>query len=109
MRCVDVDILVSAHRPQAPDGNRAWLDDARASEEPLGVSSLVLSGFVRIVTHPRIFRDPSPLASALDFAEALQTAPRALTVAPGPRHSVIFMGLCRSADAWGNLVSDAYL
>ncbi len=111
MRCVDVNVLVYAHRPESPDHHdyRAWLDDARTGDEPLGVSDLVLSGFLRIVTHPRVFRDPSPLDTALDFAEALRTAPSALTVAPGSRHWAIFARLCRSADARGNLVPDAYL
>lgn len=111
MRCVDVNVLVYAHRPEAPDHDRyrAWLDDARTGEEPLGISNLVLSGFLRIVTHPRVFRDPSPLNTALDFADALRTAPSALALAPGPRHWGIFTRLCRSADARGNLVPDAYL
>ena len=111
MRCVDVNVLVYAHRPESADHAlyHAWLDRARTDEEPLGVSDLVLAGFLRIVTHPRIFRDPSPLGTAAEFAEAVRTAPSALPVAPGPRHWGIFGRLCRSADAFGNLVPDAYL
>ncbi|CAN5339575.1 type II toxin-antitoxin system VapC family toxin [soil metagenome] len=111
MRCVDVNVLVYAHRPEAPDHDRyrAWLDDARTSHEPLGVNDLVLSGFLRIVTHPRVFRDPSPLETALEFAEALRTAPRALPLAPGRRHWGIFVRLCRSTEVRGNLVPDAFL
>lgn len=111
MRCVDVNVLVYAHRPEAPEHERmrAWLDDARTSDEPLGLSRLVLSGFLRIVTHPRIFRDPSPLDTALAFARALLEPPSALVVDPGPRHWDIFVRLCRAVDARGNLVPDAYL
>lgn len=111
MRCVDVNILVYAHRPEAPDHDRyrAWLDDARTAEEPLGLADLVLSGFLRIVTHPRIFRDPTPLGAALDFAEVVRAAPSCLTVTPGPRHWGIFSRLCRATDTRGNLVPDAYL
>ncbi len=111
MRCVDVNILVYAHRSEATDHDRyrAWLDAARSSEEPLGVSSLVLSDFLRVVTHPRIFRDPTPLDIAMDFAETVRAAPSALTVVPGARHWAIFARLCRSAEVKGNLVPDAYL
>ncbi len=111
MRCVDVNVLVYAHRPEAPDHDRyrAWLDGAREADEPLGVSSLVLSGFVRIVTHSRVFKEPTPLDTALDFTEALRTTPNALAVEPGPRHWEIFTRLCRLADVRGNLVPDAYL
>lgn len=111
MRCVDVNILVYAHRPESPDHARYrdWLDDARRADEPLGISTLVLSGFLRIVTHPRIFRDPTPLAGAVDFVELLRTAPNALQVQPGSRHWQIFTRLCQVADARGNLMPDAYL
>lgn len=110
MRCVDVNVLVYAHRREAPDHDRyrAWLDAVRAGDEPLGLSGLVLSGFVRVVTHPRIFSEPTPLEAALGFADVLRRSPAALSVSPGPRHWDLFARLCRSADARGNLVPDAY-
>ena len=48
MRCVDVNVLVNAHRPEAPDHDRyrAWLDDARTSDEALGVSDLVPDAYL---------------------------------------------------------------
>ena len=58
----DVNILVYAFRADA--GNHAamrrWLEEAISSDEPYGLSDLVLSGFIRVVTHPRIFREPAP-------------------------------------------------
>lgn len=77
MRCVDVNVLVYAHRLESPDHDRyaTWLDEARAGDEPLGLSDMVLSGFLRVVTHPRVFKEPTPLASALEFVDALRAAP----------------------------------
>jgi uncharacterized protein len=69
----------------------------------------VLSGFLRVVTHPRVFRIPTPLERALEFASALRDQPNAVAVSPGPRHWAIFERLCRDAAARGNLVPDAYL
>lgn len=111
MRCVDVNVLVYAHRPEAPNHVefRSWLEEARAGHEPLGLSDLVLSGFVRIVTHPRIFREPSPLPVALDFVDALRRSPAASFVAPGERQWSIFVDLCRAVEARGNVVADAFL
>lgn len=85
------------------------MTDAIASEEPLGLSELVLSGFVRVATHPRIFSPPAPVAEALAFATALRTQPNAVVLAPGPRHWEIFERLCLTAGAKGNLVADAYI
>jgi hypothetical protein len=110
MRCVDVNVLVYAHRPESPDHERyrAWLEQARRDDEPLALSSLVLSGFLRVVTHHRVFREPTPLATAVDFVQALRSSPNAVSVSPGERHREIFVGLCREVGARGNDVPDAY-
>jgi uncharacterized protein len=111
MRCVDVNVLVYAHREDTEDHERyrGWLEQARTGDEPLGVSSFVLSGFVRVVTHPKVFREPTPTAVALAFADAVSASPSALALAPGPRHWDIFKRLCTDHDVRGNLVPDAFL
>ena len=80
-----------------------------ASDEAYGISELVLSGFVRVVTHPRVFNPPSPLTAAVAFASEVLTPEHAVAIVPGPRHWDIFLRLCHDAAARGNLVSDAYL
>lgn len=109
MRCVDVNILVYAHRPEAPDHPRwlAWLEGARTGPTALGLLSVVTTGFVRVVTHPRIFNDPTPLERALAFVDALRASPSVLPVEPGPRHWELFATLCRDGGATGNRVPDA--
>jgi uncharacterized protein len=62
-----------------------------------------------VVTHPKLFRQPTPLDTALAFVEVLRTQPNCVPVAPGQRHWEIFTGLCRRTDVKGNLVPDAYL
>jgi len=79
------------------------------SDSSFGLSDLVLSGFIRVVTHPRVFRDPTPLSSAIDFVAALRTHPNAVSLNPGERHWDIFQRLCARAQVKGNLVPDAYL
>ena len=111
MRCVDVNVLVYAHRPESPDhgGYREWLEEARRGVEPLGIPAIVLSGFLRVVTHPRIFKQPTPLDVALEFLEAVRGSPATVPVLPGDRHWQIFTDLCRQLDAKGNTVPDAFL
>ncbi len=111
MRLLDVNVLLYAFRDAAPNHEkyRAWLESAISADEPLGVSELVLSSFVRIATHPRVFDPPASIDEALAFAGALRSVPNAVTVAPGPRHWSLFEQLCRTGGARGNLVADAYL
>jgi len=79
------------------------------AEHPYGIAELVLSGFLRIVTHPRVFTQPTPPAQAIAFCETLRSQPNATVLSPGPRHWQIFTGLCAESGARGNLVPDAYL
>lgn len=111
MTLVDVNVLVYAHREDAHEHRRYhdWLTALVSSDEAFGVCELVLSGFVRVSTHPRIFSPPSPLEAALRFAGELRDRPNAVVVSPGERHWEIFTALCRKSGAKGNLVADAYL
>jgi len=111
MRLIDVNVLVYAFRRDAPDHKAyaEWLNVLVNGREAFAVSDLVLSGFLRIVTHPRVFSPPTPLAPALGFAEAFRAAPQAIAITPGPRHWEIFTQVCRESGAKGNLVPDAWL
>lgn len=107
----DVNVLVYAHRHDAVDHDRfrAWLESVVNGPKTYGVADLVLSGFVRIVTHPRIFDPPTTLGEALEFCAFVRNGEHARVVVPGPLHWEIFIDLCRRVGAKGPLVSDAYL
>jgi toxin-antitoxin system PIN domain toxin len=111
MQLVDVNVLVYAHRRDAAqhEDYADWLGGLLSGQEPYGISDLVLSGFLRIVTNPKVFRQPTPMEAALAFTEALRTQPNCVPVEPGQRHWDIFTRLCRTAGVKGNLVPDAYL
>ena len=111
MQLLDVNILVYAHRRDAVDHERyrIWLEDLVNADVLFGLADLVLSGFMRIVTHPRVFDPPSTLDDALQFVDPLRARPNAARVAPSEHHWSIFTELCRAAGAKGNLVPDAYL
>jgi uncharacterized protein len=106
----DVNVLVYAHRRDTGQHRlfQRWLEGVIDADEAYAMSDLVLSGFLRVVTHPRIFREPSSLDDALAFVEQLLGQPNCVLVQPGPRHWDIFVGLCGRASARGNLVPDAF-
>ncbi len=110
MILADVNVLVHAHREDSPDHSRylKWLTDIFAGSEPSGVNDHILSGLPRIVTHPRVFSNPTPLDAALRFVKEIRGAPAAVAVQPGPRFWSTFEELCRSSGARGNLIPDAY-
>ena len=106
----DVNVLVQAFRSDANDYAlcRRWLDTVVNGESRYGISRQVLSGVIRVVTHPKVFIKPSSLAESIRFCEALVKSPHCVLIEPGPRHWSIFARLCLDASASGNLVPDAW-
>jgi toxin-antitoxin system PIN domain toxin len=107
----DVNVLIYAHRRDARQHGAYldWLEGLLNSDATYAVSDVVLSGFVRVATHPRIMAPPSTIDQALTFTARLLDQPHCVMVRPGPRHWDIFVRLCREIGARGNLVTDAFL
>ena len=110
MLLCDVNILVYAHREDAVNHKayHEWLEQLINSDEKFAVSELVLSGFLRIVTHPKIFNPPSSLEDALCFVATIRELDNCIIVSPDNGHWRIFQKLCQTANAKGNLIPDAY-
>jgi hypothetical protein len=106
----DVNILVGALRADHPDHGplRDWLVLAAGGPEPLGLTDAVLAGFVRVVTHPKVFAEPTSINRALSQIDGLLAAPAAVRIHPDGKHWELFSDLCRGAQARGNLIADAH-
>lgn len=85
-----------------------WLADVLLGGEPFAVSTLVLSGFIRLVTNRRIFKEPTPLDDALMFCDSLCEWQNVKIIAPSLHHWDLFARLCKATHAAGKLVPDAY-
>lgn len=105
-----MDVLVLAHRADQPghDAAIAFVEDATAGERPFSVPPVVGSGVVRVSTHTRVFDEPTPLADVLAFLDALRARPQHVALDESPSWPV-FTRVCRTYDARGNRVPDAYL
>jgi toxin-antitoxin system PIN domain toxin len=110
VRVADVNVLIYAHRAESPDhpAYAAWVTALVDADEPFGFSELAASGFVRIVTNVRVFKQPTPLGVALRFIEEFYGRPTCVRLRPGPDHWAIFSRLCAATAASGKLVADAY-
>ena len=110
MNLPDVNILVHAFRSDSPDHEtcRNWLDGTVNGDARYGMAPQILSGVIRITTHPRVFAVPSRLDEVLRFCDILLVQPHCVVIHPGERHWEIFTRLCTEADARGNLVPDAW-
>ena len=95
MMLLDVNILVNAHRKDAPHHAllRGWLEDLINGDQAYGIADIVLSGFLRVVTHTTIFNPPSGMSDALAFCKEVRDQPHCVHISPGPRHWEVFTGL----------------
>lgn len=109
MLALDVNVIVSAVRQDAPDHEavRSWLEAAVADPEPVGISDAVLTGALQILTHPRVFNPPTPLDHALSELGRLRDSTGVVRLVPGPGHWARVDDVCRGAEARGSLVADA--
>ena len=110
MQLPDVNIFIYAHRVESPEHDRYadWLAKAAQGPEPFALSELGASGFVRIVTNPKIWQEPTTTEDALEFIQRLRSRSNARLLTHGPGSWDIFARLCLAARARGKLVADAY-
>lgn len=107
----DVNLMVYSHHAQSDrhDDYRKWWKSTVEADVPFGMADVVLSGFIRIVTHPKIFATPLMPAAAMDAVDLIREQPNYVPVHPGDRHWSLFDDLCRRTSARGNHVPDAFL
>ena len=109
MMALDVNILVSAFHQGAPDHDemRTWLEGAVNGPEAVGVSTSVLAGALRILTHPAIFDPPAAPEEALGLLDDLVAQESVHVLHVPADHWGVVSDLCRQVRAKGNVVPDA--
>jgi len=107
----DVNLLVYAHNAALSQHRvaRAWWEDLVAREQPIGLPWAVAFGFVRIVTHPSILREPLPPLQALAYVEEWLARPHIDPLDPGPRHLEIARRLIEATGVAAGLTTDIHL
>ena len=77
MIALDTNLLVYAHREDSPwhDAAYARLTELAEGRALWAIPWPCLHEFLAIVTHPRIYAPPTPLAAAVDQLEAWLEAP----------------------------------
>ena len=109
----DVNVLVAASRSDHPHHKIAHsiLSDAIAAcaeGASLQLMPMVVASFLRLVTHPKIFIQPTPIEDALGFLDALFVVP-GVAMPPLNAEWPIFRQLCLDRQLAANAIPDAWL
>lgn len=109
----DVNVLVAASRRDHPHHRvaRAWLEEALAAAETGAAFTLlpmVLAGVLRLLTSPKVFVQPTPVADALAYVDAIVAMPGVRLATLGPEWPRLRQ-LCLEHALAGNDVPDAWI
>jgi toxin-antitoxin system PIN domain toxin len=108
---IDTNILVYAHQaglPRHPPALRRVRDLAEGAN-PFALPWPCAYEFLRVVTHPRVFHPPVPLARAVADLQRVMSSPSLRLLAETPRHSEVMASILESSVVTGNLVHDAHI
>lgn len=72
-------------------------------EEPFAMAELILSSFMRIVTHPKVLKKPASLKQATDAVQAIRDRPLCQIVRPRESHFDIFLEKCHAVKVQGRV------
>jgi toxin-antitoxin system PIN domain toxin len=111
IKAVDTNILVYAHREEAPHhaASLKLLKKLAEGAEPWALPWICIYEFMRVVTHARIFHPPTPTAIAWQACQALISSPSVRLLQETERHERVAADLFRSAKVEGNLIHDAHI
>lgn len=111
MIALDTNVLVYARRKELPRHEAAL---ALLAKLAVGANAWALPWpcvyeYLRVVTHPRLFRPPSDLSRVLDDLDRLLDAPALSLLGEGPAHRGHLRRMVEAGDARGNLAHDAHI
>jgi toxin-antitoxin system PIN domain toxin len=108
---LDANILLYACNADAPQHSRvaAWLEEALAGAEPVGLPLPTVWAFLRISTNPRIWPKPKPAAEAFQIVRDLLQSAGVVLVQPGPGHLKILEQLSGKYNIAGPSFTDGAL
>lgn len=109
MIALDTNVLVYAHREDSPHHARATevLHALATSARPWAIPWPCLHEFLAVVTHPRIYRPPTPVDAALQAIAALTESPRLELIGETSGHARILGDLLLDSGVTGAKVHDA--
>lgn len=107
----DVSVLIHAHNSDSPVHGAAchWWDRCLAGTEGIGLPWVVLLGFLRIATHPRVLERPLPVDDVFDRFEEWLGLAHVHIATPSDRHFVTLREALERVGVAGNLTTDAHL
>lgn len=107
----DINLLLYAHDSRGTNFPIAsvWWQGCLNGPEPVGLAWVVILGFIRISTNPRLYAAPQTPADACATVSEWLTLPHFHFLDPAPGHFQRLRANLEQLGVAGNLTTDAHL
>jgi hypothetical protein len=107
----DVNLLVYAYDATSRHHHRArpWWESQLNGSQMIGLSWVALLGFIRLLTNPRIYRNPYSPPEILAIVGTWLEQPQVKIIHPSEHHFTRLAALIEQIGTAGNLTTDAHL
>lgn len=107
----DINLLVYAHNADAPFHQPAltWWQSTLQSGKAVAIAWVVALGFIRLLSNPRVVKQPVPLARLVHEIQRWLALSHVSILNPGPRHLELLEELLGQAGTTVSLTTDAHL
>ena len=111
MILVDANLLIYAYNPAAGQHAAAkrWLEAVVAGRTPVRFAWVTVLAFVRIMTHPQVFKRPFSMQEAVEMVDSWLAQPSVAMLGPSDDHWSMLRQLLLNGQASGPLSTDAHL
>lgn len=107
----DINLLIYAYNDQAPEHAKAkaWWEDTLNGNTPVAIPWISISGFIRLMTHPRVLAQPMEINLAISHVRSWLAQPPVRILHPGSKFESLFLDSLSTLGSGGNLTTDAQL
>ncbi len=107
----DINLLIYAHNAADPQHIPAkdWWESKINGGEPVGIPWIVIGGFIRLMTHPRVLETPMATAVATGCVRSWLDQASVIIIEPGKSFPLIYFNILEKLGTAGNLTTDAHI
>jgi len=107
----DINLLLYAYDDSSPFHKKAgaWWTGCIRSREPVGLPGVVIFGFIRVATNPRVFKTPMSTTEAAQRVRHWLKQPIVQMLIPDASHIEQTLSLLEEIGTAGNLITDAQI
>jgi uncharacterized protein len=107
----DINLLLYAYDSDSAFHAKAaaWWQNCLSGSEAVGIPQVVIFGFIRIGSHPRVFQNPMTLTELSENVRSWLAQPVVQILESGADHFDQVIKLLEAIGTAGNLVTDAQI